>query len=233
MNYYTDLPEFVSNSDLGRLRELLYGIERREGLQKIFDFGNLVDAKKTEAFRFDKQNGTLKDDGGRIMYFEPQEIERADLMVAALDADPLLAKATEGALFQHVILRKAEPIIYEGETVYLPMRMKADAYVRDLLLTDIKTTGCKTLKSFIDSIFYFNYDRQAAVYLDLARINKILYVGVSKEKNRYTRKHDVFKFLVERGDETYLSGLRKKNYLGYKYHNLIHQFNLPPITLSI
>lgn len=221
------MPGFVSNSELGDLKKALYGIEDMPNLQAVYDMGNLVDGMKTEPENVDFTNRTLFQNDRLITFSEP-DFSLAHEMKLALDADPLLTSMlnSSGVLYQHVIIRNAVPITYDGDTVLLPMKMKADVFKRGHWLIDIKTTACDTQQQFNDSIKFFDYDRQGTHYLDMGRVPKILFCGVSKKKNRRTGKRPVFHYLMEHGDETYKSGLNKKNYWGYKYYHLIHTTNL-------
>ena len=101
-----------------------------------------------------------------MVTFDQTTVNQAFDMVDALNNDPMLSKAMEGGLFQYVFTRKQHRFEHNGEVFYLPIRMKADIYVRRTLLIDIKTTGCTTLAQFIASITYFDYDRQGCFYLD-------------------------------------------------------------------
>lgn len=225
---YYKMFDYVSNSQLGALWDVIRGVFRRTGLQDIFDFGNLVDAMVTEAEKFDFESNIMTDQNREVL-FEQYKVDQAKLMHDAVIADPMFSLLLEASKKQHVFLRKAHRIEYDGHVFYLPMRMKADLSIPHVMLIDLKTTACKTYKQFVQSLLHLDYDRQGALYIDLAKVDKILYVGVSKSKNRKTQKHDVFKYMVERDSEMYISGLRKYSKLAWKYYNYIHFFptNIP------
>lgn len=225
---YYKMFDYVSNSTLGALWDVIKGINKRDNLQDIFDFGNLVDAMVTEAEKFDFESNIMTDQNRKVL-FEQYQVEQAKLMHDAVVADPMFSLLLETSKKQHVFLRKAHRIEWDGNVFHLPMRMKADLSIPRVMIIDLKTTACKTYKQFVASLTHLNYDRQGAVYIDLAQVDKILYVGVSKFKNRKTGKHDVFKYMIERNSEMYLSGLRKYSQLAWKYYNYIHFFptNIP------
>jgi len=233
-NNYYELRQYVSNSDLGSLDKVLTLTKPLEGIQKIYDFGNLVDAMKTEREKLNHDDKTVTDDGGRVMTFTDEEWEKAQLMTEALDAHPFLSKIiTDRMKFQYVILREQFEIEWQGIKIKMPMRCKFDGLEPGVIALDIKTTGCTTQKQFVESIFHFCYDRQGALYMDMARVDRMIYAGVSKVINRITKKHEVFIFMIERGDKTYLSGKRKYSFLGTRYYYLLHSLDTHLLTISI
>lgn len=222
LDYYK-MFDYVSNSQLGALKDAMFGVAQRENLQDIFDFGNLVDAMVTEPDKLDLESNTMTDQD-RVVLFEQEKIEQAKLMHEAVVSDPLFDLLIQTSKPQYVVLRKAHRIEWDGNVFYLPMRMKADLYKPRDLVIDLKTTACETQKQFVASLTHLNYDRQGALYIDLAHVDRILYVGVSKTKNKKTNKHDVFKYMITRDSEMYKSGLAKYSWLGWKYLNYLHFF---------
>lgn len=231
MSYY-ELFDYVSNSQLGALYDALYLIEKPINLQRIYDFGNLVDCLVTEKHKFNLGTMVMSDQG-RDVKFTPEEVKLALAMAKALEEDPILSALLKEAKFQHIILRKKHEMNYEGNSFSLPMRCKLDLYLPRKLICDVKTTACETEKAFKQSIEYFNYDRQGAVYIDLGRVDQILYVGVSKVRNKRTGLPSVFHHLIERGDNYYQSGLIKYTHLGWKYKNYLHHWDRSKAIIKI
>lgn len=232
MNYYVDFPEYVSNSDLGALKKALRAEAEMPGLQKIYDFGNLVDAMKTEKEKVNLQDSTLTE-GQRVIKFAQDEMERATLMTRALDADPLLSLAFANCLFQYVVMRKQFKIEYDGHEIVIPARCKYDGFIRKQLAIDIKTTACTTQEQFEAAFDFFDYDRQGAWYMDLGQVDRMLYVGVSKKPNKRTGKYDVFKIAIVRGDARYNSGKAKYSKLAYKWSTLIAPLDEKLLKINI
>ncbi len=214
---------YVSNSTLGELFNVLNGIHRPDNLQDIFDFGNLVDGLVTEIDKIDLESNTMTDQNRKVV-FDQYKMQQAILMQEAVLADPMFSLLMQDCKMQHVMLRKAHVMYYQGNKFTLPMRCKYDLFRPRDMAIDLKTTACTTYKAFVKSLVHLNYDRQGALYIDLGKVDRILYVGVSKHKNKRTQKHDVFKYMIERDSEMYKTGLQKYSQLGWKYLNYIHHF---------
>lgn len=220
---YYKLFEYVSNSQLGALSDVLRSIKRPDNLQDIFDFGNLVDAMVTEPEKLDLESNTMNDQQRQVV-FSQYLIDKAQMMKEAVEGDAIFNLLMQQSKNQYVVLRKAHRIEWKGFVFHLPMRMKADLFIPNMMVIDLKSTACTSQKSFVASLTHFNYDRQGALYMDLCRVDKMLYVGVSKTINKKTKKHDVYKYMIERNSELYLSGLDKYSGLAYKYVNYVHHF---------
>lgn len=65
----------------------------------------------------------------------------------------------------------------------LPCKAQTDIWLaEDELIVDIKTTSCKTYSEFLKSCEDYNYDRQAAYYLDgTPNANRFVIIGVTKQ----------------------------------------------------
>jgi len=217
---------------LGALQKALRVEQPMQGLQKIYDFGNLVDAMKTEAEKVSHSDMSWTEDG-RTVNFTAEEFEKAKLMTEALEANPLLELAFRDMKAQYIVRREAFKIEWDGHEVILKARCKFDGLKRRHMALDIKTTACTTQAQFEAAFEFFDYDRQAAWYMDLAEVDKMLYIGVSKHKNKRTKKHDVFVIAVERGDARYESGKRKYSRLAVKYYYLLDTLDENLLTLNI
>jgi hypothetical protein len=189
----------LSNSFLTTIkREFLKGSSfylDPEVLQSAYAFGSLVDA----------------------LIFEPEKvdvlhpkIEQGRRMKEAFLSNKLCAK--------FIRMKECQPQheyykMYQGE----PFKAKLDAVIKNLKTgLEFKTTACSSQSSFRKTAFEeLDYDRQIAIYMDIANLDIMLLAAVSK-----TPKPKVFTIVVERGDEVYLSGKNKANYLidVYKQH---------------
>jgi hypothetical protein len=215
---------YISNSVLKDLRKLLYGgfEMEQDKLQKIFDFGSLIDAHLTEKASILKFEALV----------DESEHEKALLMVKAGENDPTLKLLIAACKTQHEIYRKAFKFEWEGWQLQLPVRIKLDFLKKFVLAGDLKSTATQTQKGFLEAIDFFDYDQQAALYMDVAEVDKFMFVGISKKPNK-KGKFEVFKHAVERGDAMYLSGKKKYSFLMYKYYFLIHHLNFEPCESSL
>lgn len=222
---YYKMYDYVSNSQLGAFDEATRMKLKPENIQEIYDFGNLFDAIVTEEEKFDFENNIMTDQKRKVL-FEEYLVEKAKLMKEAVLDDKMFQLILNNSKKQHVILRKAHEFQWCGIKFKLPLRIKMDLYISGNLVVDLKSTACTSYKQFVASISHFNYDRQGAFYIDVAKVDKILYVGVSKKKNKKTGNHDVYKYMIERDSEVYLSGLQKYTSIAFRYWSCIWNFPL-------
>jgi hypothetical protein len=213
---YFDRKEFVSNSDLTALKKTLSLAPERD-LSHAFAMGSLVDAHLTEETEIATYEAKVSQD----------DAATARLMALAGNADETMQLYLQDAKLQHEFYRNALPISYEGFEFTLPFRGKLDILKKLLRAgADIKTTACTSLPAFVSSIDFLDYDRQGVVYMDGCNLDYFMFIGISKTKNKITRKHDVFKFAMKRGDATYNRGKAKFNFLAFQYYFLVHSLKL-------
>ena len=82
---------------------------------------------------------------------------------------------------------------------------------------DLKGLSITNELAFHTAIDHFNYDRQAAFYMDVAGcIDSHTIIGISKSS-----PHKIFKKTVNKGDYNYLRGREKYNRLGVLYKQLV------------
>lgn len=209
---YYARPE-VSNSDLSALEFYFMNKERMYDLQAAYRFGNLIDAMITEPERVDHLNYRVDDE-----QFNPYEWAAAKNMLNAFRNDTFcmqLMKMSEG---QNVIVK---PLVlnYEGVVFELPARCKFDLLAKAMRMgADIKSTTATTQAQFEASIKHFNYDKQAAFYMDMAGIDKHMLIGISKVNFK------IFKVPVVRDGELYNSGKGKYIEWAFKYWYLFQNF---------
>lgn len=219
VNYF-DLPE-VSNSDLKALKTMLYGLpDRRDDLEDIFNFGSLVDAMLTEPWRVGHYTFTLSGEDGRIIQFTEDVFMLAKKLVKELKADRVVSMLLDSMVGQYIFVRTIT-FCFDEEYQKIKGRCKFDGINRKFKIgVDYKTTSCPTLAAFIEAIHFFDYDQQAAWYMDLAGTNQHWIIGISKKTQK------VFKYAIERGDATYLRGVAKYSRWAYRWNLLIEPFKI-------
>lgn len=215
---YFDLPE-VSASELKELRATYYGLaDRRENLEEVFNFGSLVDAMLTERERLDYTHCSLKVPGSLDLHFSPIVWRQAERLAEALRKDPVVALLIKVMTGQY-IFRRTISFTYQGEEYSLRGRCKFDGFAKPYKTgLEYKTTAAKTLREFLAAIDFFAWDMSAAWYMDLARIDYFWIIAVSKSSG------EVFKRVVERGDETYKLGVQKYSVWAYRWTMLVDPF---------
>lgn len=85
----------------------------------------------------------------------------------------------------------------------LPCKAKLDLVWKNKLVVDLKTTSQRTYEKFVESCYTYDYDRQAAFYLDAIGGKRFIFVGIQKIK-----PFDIFifepeKLFIEAGREKY------------------------------
>lgn len=226
-NYYSDTA-YVSNSELTAF-QIAIGERPEIGGNKEFNysFGSLVDALITEENLIaEEYNGVVNHDG-EIIQFDEDVFNRAKKMRQDALEHPYMKLLKQNMQFQKVHRIKALEIDCEHGHVHLPFRTKMDGDNERLDTGwDLKTTAAKTQQQFINSLFLFEYDRQCAVYMDVAKRNRFVFTGVGKEPDRRTKKHPIFFYAVERDSDFYRGGRAKYQRLGCLYHLCVHSLNL-------
>lgn len=209
---YYARPE-VSNSDLSALEFYFMNKERMYDLQAAYRFGNLIDALITEPDRCDHLNLRVDDE-----QFNPFEWSLAKKMYHAFYADPFCVQLLNNADGQNVIVEDLL-INYEGFEFILPSRCKFDLLAKAMRIgADIKSTVAVTHDQFLKSITHFNYDKQGAFYMDMAKIDKHMIIGISKIN------YKIFKVPMVRDGELYNSGKKKYSEWAFKYWYLFENF---------
>lgn len=221
MNYY-DIKSHISNSDLGRLKMEIAGETMNiDNLQAIFDFGNLVDSMLLEPENLIFSKRTLNITSGGQVTFEPHVWQQALNMRDEGRKDSILSSYLAVADTQSVLMIDEFDVNYIGYEFKIPVRCKYDLVNRSMKIgADLKTTAAKTKTDFMNAVNMFDYDRQAAWYMDLGELDTFMFIAISKHPDRKGR-HPIFHHAIERGDEMYSSGRRKYEYLSYMWKLLL------------
>src|SRR5690606_21539428 len=104
---------------------------------------------------------------------------------------------------------------FEGVDFDLNTRCKWDLWADRLKYGgDIKSTAATTQKQFEEAVRFFDYDRQRAWYMNIAKSDKDFIIGISKKNFK------VFKVPVRRGDELFNEGVKKYSELAFKWWSL-------------
>jgi len=222
MDNYYDITSHISNSTLTSFDMLMNGRSFGDNMQPIFDFGNLIDGMLTEKEKLNFITHEMKSENGRVVQFSESDWQKACNMKKDGLKNEMLKMMVEHFDTQSIIMIDRFPISGMGYDIVLPVRCKFDFLKQDWKMGgDLKSTACTTIKAFIMSLFHLNYDRQAAWYMDLANLDKFVFVGISKIPNK-KGIHEVFTHAIMRGDEMYESGKQKYQYLATNYYFLIH-----------
>lgn len=209
---YYSRPE-ISNSDLSWLQSYFMNREQLHDLTEAYRFGNLIDALITEPNRCDHMRFRVDQE-----QFTALEWDCARKMLKAFREDEFCMQLLKHSSGQSVVARMMM-MQYEGVDFELPCRCKFDLKSDVLKISaDIKSTVCVTADQFRNSIQYFNYDKQAAFYMDLAEVDRFLFIGISKKNFK------IFKVPVVRGDALYNSGKEKYTEWAFKYWYLFEGF---------
>lgn len=181
MNYY-DNTEYISNSILGKFKRDLKG--------KTLEFAS------DSLIRGQKMHAAL---------LEPDEFDKIDY---ELKQDNIMQLAKLSDQFQALIDRsKKEHEIYR-RLHGIKMRCKCDLYIKGYLVADFKfmKNNPKSARGAIDVIKFMDYDRQAYIYMELAKVDLFYFIFGNG-----------FIFPIKKGDKIYESGKRKTIYLLEKY----------------
>lgn len=117
--------------------------------------------------------------------------------------------------------RKEQPHLFNDPATGLLCKCQTDLVLRHGLIVDIKTTRARTYRQFLDCCEQYQYDRQAAFYIDGLQARRFVLLGVQK-----TAPFQVFYFeptadaigqsFIQQGRERYqrlLSVLEKTSFL--------------------
>ena len=206
MKYYTyyQNPNYISNSGMGDWLKTYRGTtetpEQTVAKFKNYDKGNLFDFAITEPHRLDNSNKSMiKEVGGETVYFDDKTWASNDKMKTAFLNSPA-AVFLKYANTQHEYYKT---IHFENKGIAISQKVKCKF---DLLIkrmkkgADIKTTAAGSHAQFKKSIWLFEYQRQAAFYMDIADLEEFYFFGVSKTK------HEVYYEKVTRDSNFYKVG---------------------------
>ncbi len=180
---YFDITEYVSASFLKSLKG---GLPDLPNIEEIFEFGTQFHYSILEPEKVNLSYDLLWKVNEMKETFEKDDFCKSIVMHPGVKREHEFYRTIGG------IKRKC----------------KFDGIIRSLSFGfDLKSLSVTSDPQFKQAIDRFDYDLGAAWYMDIARVDKFLLIGVSKKK---TSK--LFKLLVNRGDEMYLRGKQKYEY---------------------
>lgn len=130
-------------------------------------------------------------------------------MLDVVRANPLFCQVMQSAQIE-------TPHFWEDESTHLPCKARIDLLAPDdRLIVDIKTTSARTQEEFVSNCYRFDYDRQAAFYLDGccqtgANADAFLILGIQKQKphNLYVVEVAADSIFLDYGRKKYSTLLR-------------------------
>jgi hypothetical protein len=195
MNYFSR-PE-VSNSDLSWLENQL-NPKPIADFTDAFRFGNLIDGMITENFKVDYINLKYND-----IQFNKSEFKIAEKMKASFLRDPFCIDFINDCETQVEMFDVLETE-YNSIDIKLHRKCKWDAW-KKIYGGDIKSTVATTQKQFEQAVYYFGYHRQRAWYMDIAKSDVDVIIGISK------KNYKIFKVFIDTNSEIYKKG--KEDYM--------------------
>lgn len=158
---YRSLPR-ISNSDLSDFHNHLFGIDRPKPVS-AFDFGTLTHTL------------TLQPSVTPVI---PEDINYA---LARTLATAFRADSTSRHILRFA--KKEQVVTWEDATTNLPCKAMLDIYnPHRRTIYDLKTTSEKSFDGFLRSAEKYDYDRQAAFYLDAVGAKRFGFLIVQKVK---------------------------------------------------
>lgn len=197
---YRSLPR-ISNSDLSELKADVFG-EVREKPVKAFAFGSAL----------------------HELILEPntiRELPDVDLSLCMMLAQKV--RADKFCSWALRFSRKETVQLWEDPETGLLLKSKLDMVHKGRLVIDIKSTSCRTFADFLASCQTYDYDRQAAFYLDAiggsnGAARRFVFIAVQKVKpfTIWTVEHHTNGSFIETGRKKYHRLLRE-----WKHRELI------------
>jgi PDDEXK-like domain of unknown function (DUF3799) len=186
---YRQIPA-ISNSDLTEFKNHIFGRKFRKP-QKAFDFGSVL-------------HETILEPKNDIII--PDSVD--------MDLVNRLSQKVKDDRFCKWILQfasKEKMNLFTDPTTDLRCKSKLDLVYKNSLVVDLKTTSQPNYGAFLQSCLDYDYDRQAAFYLDSIGSKRFIFVGIQKKA-----PYDLFYFdaskelnFIETGRKKYKALLRK------------------------
>ncbi len=193
----------LSNSKMSEIKKGLTGNFDHYDPADAFRFGTLIDAMITEGHRIEWAMKLLDDEP-----IIPDEFAKAKSMRKSFIIDRQCAAllVDNNVEFQKVFIRELEM-----KHMDVPFRKlckcKFDFFGG--VSGDIKSTTAKTEKEFIDACYRFDYWRSRAFYMDIAKTDLDVIIGISKQNFK------IFKLVIKRGDKYHTEGVKQYNELAF------------------
>lgn len=155
---YRQLPR-IANSDLSEFRDYLFGLKSFKP-EKAFAFGSTLHELILEP----KKQTQI-----------PEDMD-ADLLQI------LREKVIQNRFCSWLrqFARKESICLFTNPATGLPCKAKLDLVYKNRLVVDLKTTSQRNYTAFVKSCDTYDYDRQAAYYLDGVGGKRFVFVGIQK-----------------------------------------------------
>jgi hypothetical protein len=155
---YRQLPR-IANSDLSEFRDHLFGLKSFKP-EKAFAFGSTLHELILEP---KKQTQIPDDMDADLLHFLREKV---------LD--------NRFCSWLRQFARKESVCLFTNPATGLPCKSKLDLVYKKSLVVDLKTTSQRTYTAFVKSCNTYDYDRQAAYYLDGVGGKRFVFVGIQK-----------------------------------------------------
>ena len=222
---YRSIPR-VSNSDLTRLKEehLGYGVgsaPARFNLDKAKVFGRTFHQHLLEP----ETIGTvlqqlLPDLAPNSAVMSPEQVNKLDALMKTIRQDTFCRRYLRLAERERTVL-STDPTTGVACKARLDM-VYTSPKRRNALVIDVKTTSARTQAQFLESCYTYDYDRQAAFYIDslrnadshewaMTRQFRFVFIGVMKQRPHRLFAVDATSIpnFIEYGRKKYRFWLRK------------------------
>ncbi|OIN61219.1 PD-(D/E)XK nuclease-like domain-containing protein [Arsenicibacter rosenii] len=155
---YRSIPR-ISNSDLTEFKNHIFGYNKK---------------KPVAAFAF----GTALHE----LILEPHKVSELPGNIDLALVQKLALNAKNDKYLRWIVPFSRKEIIklWEDPATGLALKSKLDIVHKGRIVVDIKSTSCKSLADFLKSSENYDYDRQAAFYLDAIGAKQFLFVAVQK-----------------------------------------------------
>jgi hypothetical protein len=189
---YRALPA-IANSDLSRLRDALNGRPRRESSgSSALSFGTAFHTALLEPDQYVPSYPAVNDS---LVWWLVEGVRLRDDLRELLDQ----GVAEPSCIF-------TEPIT--GTMCKLRADLVVDVPGQPYTVIDFKTTLARDYHHFVAQCSGYDYDRQAAFYLDALRADRFILVGVQKQPPHHLFVFEVPPHMLEEGRAKYLRLLR-------------------------
>ena len=174
---YRALP-FVSNTDLSNLADQLLGRQRDMSspyMAAALHFGSMFHSAILEPDIFEAQE-------------EPENMDYAKWAAERVRAKKLARAIKRHRYPRHVCYLGQAEQSYTAthEPTGLTVKVRPDLLIdspqrRRRTLVDFKTTSCKDLAQFLETVDKYGYDRQGALYADVLSAHRVVLIAVQKK----------------------------------------------------
>lgn len=163
----------ISNSDLTEFKNYLFGIKPFKPYN-AFAFGSVLHSK-------------LLEPNLPVIIPKDVDIELIEHLISKIRQNRFCSWALNGSQNELAIL-------FNDIHTNLPCKAKLDLVRRRNVIIDFKSTSQRNFKAFVKSCYQYEYDRQAAFYLDALNRQKqskscFIFVGIQKKE-----PYDIFIF---------------------------------------